>query len=218
MIRRILGTAALPALLIAVAVPATGQEAQEDSAQLRRPAPQRGMMHRGMMHRGMMRRGMGPMQQSGAAMRMGGLMGPGHVGPRFLIGLKDELELSDEQVTRLEGIQESHHALMTGLREQMQKGHEALREARIADDYGAMEEAIEEVGRTRTQMARSMLDVERQTQSVLSADQRAKLDSWREGARLFLRRGLEMRRGMRGEGDGPGMRMRQRRHQPPGNG
>ncbi len=213
MIRRILATAVLPALLVGLAIPAVAQEAEEDTVQLRRP--QRGMMHGGRMHGDMMHRGMG-MMRGGAAMHMGGPMGAGHMGPRFLIGLEDELDLSEEQVTRLEGIQESHHALMTGLREQLQEQHEALREARADEDYGAMEEAIEEMGRLRTQMARSMLDVERQTQAVLSVDQRAKLDTWQEGARLFLRRGMEMRRHMRGEDDGAGMRMHRRMHQPPG--
>jgi Spy/CpxP family protein refolding chaperone len=211
--RRIVTPAILPALLLLLAVPAGAQEAEQDSAEVRQ-AP-RGMMHRGMMHRGMMHRGMGQMGQPGGA-GMGAMMGAGHVGPRLLIGLKDELELSDEQVARLEGVRESHHALMTGLREQLVKQHEALREARGADDYDAMDAAIEEAGRLRTQMTRSHIDVERQTLAVLDDDQRARLDTWQEGVRLFRRQGMQMRRHM-GEGDGPGGQMHRRRHRPPQN-
>jgi Spy/CpxP family protein refolding chaperone len=143
-------------------------------------------------------------------------MGAGHLGPHFLIGLKDELELSDEQVAQLEGIHESHYALMTGMREQMQKGREALMEARKADDYDAMESAIDEMARLRTAQAKSFLDVERQTMGLLTEAQREKFDTWKEGAQLFRRRGMQqMQMHMHMEG-GEGAQMRQRMHQPGG--
>ncbi|HSG80787.1 MAG TPA: Spy/CpxP family protein refolding chaperone [Gemmatimonadota bacterium] len=201
---------ALAALALAalLAVPALGvaQEADQDAATTHR------------MHRGMMREaGEAGHMQMGRGMRQGMRMGGGHLGPHFLIGLKDELELSGEQVAQLEGIHESHYALMTGMREQMEKGHEALMEARKADDYGAMESAIDELARLRTAQAKSFIDVERQTMGVLTDAQRQQFETWKEGAQLFRRHGMQrMRMHMEGGAEGQRMQMRERMHQPGG--
>lgn len=148
---------------------------------------------------------------------MGARLGRAHVGPHFLIGLKDDLELSDEQVAQLEGVHESHQALMTGMREQLQEQAEALREARQADDYDAMEEAIDEMARLRTAQAKSFIDVERQTLNALTDTQRQKFETWKEGAQVFRRQGMrQMRRFM--DEERRGMRMQRRMHREEGGG
>ncbi len=209
--------AAALALAALLALPAVGaaQEAEQDTtAQMRRA-------HRGMM-RQMGRQGrmsMRGMRQGMRHMRTSARMGAAHLGPHFLIGLKDDLELSEEQVTQLEGVHTSHQALMTGMREQMQKQAEALAEARRADDYDAMESAIDELARLRTAQAKSFIDVERQTLGVLNDAQRQKFETWKEGAEVFRRQGMrQMRMHMEGEGDGQGMRMRHRVHHEEGGG
>ena len=146
--------------------------------------------------------------------RMGAGMGGGHLGPHLMIGLKDDLELSAEQVTQLEGVHESHYALMTGMREQLEKGREALLEAREANDYDAMESAIDDMSRMRTAQAKSFIDVERQTLSVLTDAQRQQFETWKEGADLFRRQGRQM---MRHHTEGMGQQRRQRVHQEGGN-
>ncbi len=204
------------AALLAVPTPGAAQEAEQDTATMRRA--HRGMM-RQMGRQGMQGRGMRQGMHQG--MRMGARMGGGHLGPHFLIGLKDDLELSDEQVTQLEGVHESHQALMTGMREQLEKGHEALMEARAANDYDAMESAIDDVSRLRTAQAKSFIDVERQTMGVLTDAQREKFEAWKEGAAILRRQGRQMMRmHMRHDedGEGHGMQMRQRLHQEEGGG
>ena len=203
---------ALAALLV-VPAPGAAQEADPDTATMRRA--HRGMMGQmgwqGHMHGHGMRQGT----------RMGAGMGGGHLGPHLMIGLKDDLELSAEQVTQLEGVHESHQALMTGMREQLEKGHEALMEARKANDYDAMESAIDDVSRLRTAQAKSFIDVERQTMGVLTDAQREKFEAWKEGAAVLRRQGRQMMRmHMRHDedGEGHGMQMRQRLHQEEGGG
>jgi Spy/CpxP family protein refolding chaperone len=208
-------TVAAVALAALLTVPATGaaQEADQDTtAQMRRA-------HRGMMHQvgRQGRMGMHGMRQGARQMRMGARMGSAHLGPHFLIGLKDDLELTEQQVTQLEGVHTSHQALMTGMHEQMQKQAEALAEARKADDFDAMESVIDEISRLRTAQAKSFIDVERQTLGVLTDEQRQQFDTWKEGAAVFRRQGMRQMR-MHMEGEGEGMHMRHRVHQEEGGG
>ncbi len=181
--------------LVAV-LAATGTAfAQADTAQ----AAQMRRMGRGMM---------------GGAHMMGrmAMRGP-HTGPRMLVNLKQELELSDDQVARLEAIHEEHQVLMQAQMERLREHREAAAEARAEGDYDALERLIDEGADLHKGMARGILDVERRSMAVLTDAQREKFDTWREGARLFHRSG---RHGMRGHGmRGRGMQQRQRLHQPP---
>ncbi|UCF19660.1 MAG: Spy/CpxP family protein refolding chaperone [Gemmatimonadota bacterium] len=140
----------------------------------------------------------------GRAMRPGGARGAGFMrgggfGPRMMVALKDELGLSDEQVSRLDKIHEDHRALMQA---QMQNLHDLavkMREAREQRDWDALEKAIDERAKLESGMARGLLNVERQSLEVLSDEQRQKFETWGEGARLFRHQGPRHRHEMRGE-------------------
>lgn len=165
----------------------------------------------------MQRRGMrgqfGPGMHRGAM----GAFEIGHVGPRMLLGAKEELGLSADQVARLEEIHESHHTQMQAQMERLSEHREAMRKARLENDWEALEKGIAEGAELRSGVARGMLNVERETLGVLSDEQRQKLETWQEGARLLRRQRMEHRRGMQGR-QGRGMRMQRRRGSPPPSG
>lgn len=167
----------LPALLLAG--PA---KAQQDTTQTRPRMMQRGV-HR--MHEG------GMMGQMGA-MRMGAA----HVGPRLLIDLKSELELSDDQVARLEKIRDDHHPLMQGMHENMMSLREKAASARAENDWSALEDLVDERADLHAKMAKSHLNVERQSLDILNADQRQKVETWQQGHQLFRRHRMPAGRGM----------------------
>lgn len=178
----------------AQAGPPAGAVAEQDTAQARAGTRARarrpGMMGR---QRAMMLRG-------------------GQAGPRALIGLKDELALSEDQVARLEKIRDDHRSQMQSQAEKARELTQALQEARRNRDWNAIEKGIDELGKQRTAMAKSQLNVQRQSLNVLTAQQRSKFETWQEGARLFQRERFRgMRELMRGQ------RMRGRRT-PPGDG
>jgi Spy/CpxP family protein refolding chaperone len=181
--------------------------AQQDTTSAVRRARMGAQLHRGARPgRAMMR---------GAAFGAQGRMGAGHLGARMLIGLKDELQLTDDQVGQLEKIHEGHRSLMQAQMQNMGELRESMREARQARDWEALEKAIDEGAKLHTGMAKGRLNVERQSLEVLNDEQRQKFETWQEGARLFRRQGLRHRQEMRGE------RMEQRprrqgRGNPPG--
>ncbi|NIN72583.1 MAG: hypothetical protein GTO46_11820 [Gemmatimonadetes bacterium] len=192
----------LPALL-AVSGVALGQE--QDTTQTR------GMRARRGVHAGMMGQRMGQRILGRVVMR-----GAGHVGPHMLLGLKEELELSEEQVSRLEQIGEDHRALMQAQMERLSEHREAMQEARAESDYDALERLIEEGGELHTGVARGLLNVERQSLEVLTDAQREKYTAWREGVEIFRRHQRDRWRQDRDHGmRGRGMRQRQRPPQPP---
>jgi len=153
-------------------------------------------------------RGMRSMQ--GMRMRQGmtlrGMSGFNHVGPRMFIGLKDELALTEEQVNQLEKIHEGHHSLMMAQQEALKKQREAGAKAQAERDWEAVEASIDEGTKVFNGMLKGLVQVERQTWDVLSADQREKFNTWQEGARLMRR---QWGQGMR---EGRGMQRRMRVH------
>ncbi len=182
--------------------------AQQDTTQADQVVPRRGA------------RRMGPRAgMRGARMGRGLQAGPGHTGPRMMLGLKSELGLSDAQVGRLEKIHEDHRALMESSRSQLQAVHESLAKARQERDYDAMEKGIDELGKLRMAMAKSGLNVERQSLGVLNDAQRQKLETWQEGARLLRQQRAQRWQEWRGERQGQRQRERLRRERraPPPN-
>ncbi len=163
----------------------------------------------------------------GAWMRGGPGFGRGlglvadHAGPRRLMRLREELGLSEDQVSRLEKIHEGHHSLMQAQMQQLKTLQDSLREARDRNDYAALEKGIDERAKLTVGIAKGQLNVERQSLQVLNDEQRQKFETWQEGARLFRQQGIERRRDMRGQGmEGPGMGgpgMRRQNRQPPPN-
>jgi Spy/CpxP family protein refolding chaperone len=65
----------------------------------------------------------------------------------MLLGFKEELELSEEQVGRLEQIGEDHQALMDAQMERLREHREAMQQARADSDYDALERAADRRGR-----------------------------------------------------------------------
>ncbi len=197
----------LAAIMLALALPwalsdvawAQAPAAQQDTAQAGQVGPRRGM--RGGWMRG------GPGFGRGFAAE--------HAGPRRLLGLREELGLSADQVSRLEKIQEGHHSLMQAQMQQLRTLQDSLRAARVRNDYAALEKGIDERAKLTAGIAKGPLNVERQSLQVLNDEQRGKFETWQEGVRVFRRQGIERRREMRGQGmRGRGMR-RQNRQPPP---
>ncbi len=138
-----------------------------------------------------------------------------HVGPHQLLGLREELGLSEDQVSQLEKIHEGHQSLMQEQMQQLRTLQDSLREARIRNDYAALDNGIDERAKLEVGIAKGLLNVERQSLQVLNDEQRSKFETWQEGVRVFRRQGIERRREMRGQGmRGRGMR-RQSRQPPP---
>lgn len=148
---------------------------------------------------------MGPGMGMGFGAGMGGLM-RGHAGPAMLLGLKEELGLSAEQVGRLTELRDEHHSLMQAQMQNATELRTSLREARIENDWDALENGIDEMARLGTGMAKSILNVERQSLVLLNDEQRQKFETWQQGHRLFQRQGMRARGHMRGMMRGRGMR------------
>ncbi|NIT86058.1 MAG: periplasmic heavy metal sensor [Gemmatimonadetes bacterium] len=154
-----------------------------------------GMMGPGMMMGGMMGQGM---MGAGMTRMMGmGMMATGGPGPTMLLRMRDALELTDDQVSRLEAIREDHsgdhRAAMGSAISAHRRAAEALHGA--SPDFQAYEDALGEAAdhmvRAHVTMARASV----QAREVLTAEQRERLHS-----------GMRMMQEMMGEpGMGPGM-------------
>lgn len=133
---------------------------------------QSGMMQRGMMQRGMMGRGM--------AGRMG--MRAGVAGPGLLLRARDALDLTDDQVQRLESLQtelrETGRAHMEQAREAQQRAREAL--SAETPDLAAGEAALQEAANHRIQAQMTMARGHLQARDVLTEEQRTRLEDTRE--------------------------------------
>jgi hypothetical protein len=200
-------------LLLSSADSASAQMGQGHAGMEQQDTTQMGQMHRQMMSGSRMQHGMmrGHMMQGRRMGRMGG-----HAGVGMLLGLKTELELTDEQVAGLEKIHQDHQALTEATHERVTAAQEAMKEAHEAEDWEAIEAGIDELTSLHAAMAKSQLGVQRDALGVLTDAQREKLDTWREGARLMLRQGMEMRRHQRMQGQGMrGRGMRMHRHAAP---
>lgn len=203
----------LGAVLVLAVAPSQSAVAQQDTTRASMGRMQRGMrIHADSTMRGMGMRGMRGMQRPAGAWAMRGMRGmhrAGHVGPHMLIGLKSELELTEDQVGQLERLAEGHHALMQAQMQNLRNLAESMRTARAENDFEALEEGIDEGARLRAGIAKGMLTLEQQTLEVLSDAQRTKFQTWREGAQLFRRQGRQMREHMRGMGQARRMRLHQ---------
>ncbi|UCC83330.1 MAG: Spy/CpxP family protein refolding chaperone [Gemmatimonadota bacterium] len=203
--KKILGTATFLTLSALLAVSGTALGQEEDTTRTRGMRARRGV-HSGMMGQRMGQRGVD----------RAGWGRAGHVGPHMLLGFKEELELTDQQVEQLEQLGEGHRALMQAQMERLQEHREAVRQARAESDYDALERLIEEGAELQAGVARGLLNVERETLDVLTDGQREKYTAWREGIEIFRRHQRDRWRQDRESGmRGRGMRQRQRVPQPP---
>lgn len=181
---RILTTAA--ALL--VLVPGLGAQERADTLRPRGEiemrgmrggmrGPARGMMMRGRMQRGMMGRAM---MARGTMGRMG--MRAGAAGPGLLLRTRDALDLTDDQVERLETLQaelrETGRAHMEQARDAQQRAREAL--SAETPDLAAAEAALQEAADHRIQAQLAMARGHLQAREILTDDQRTRLEETRE--------------------------------------
>lgn len=144
---------------------------------------QGGMMQGGMMQGGMMQGGMmqGGMMQSGmmqGGMMQGGMMGMGMAGGAgMILGLEESLDLSEDQVQRLEEMQESIRDEVQQHMSQAMEARQAAMEALQSDspDLGSYEESLREAADhsilAHTAMARSDLEA----RQLLTAEQQKDL-------------------------------------------
>jgi Spy/CpxP family protein refolding chaperone len=187
--------AGLTILAALVAAPVAAQERplgqQADSAH------HPGMMQPGMMQPGMMNPGM--MQMMQRMHGQGGMMGMAG-GPAMILGLKESLELTDDQVERLEALRES---AQSGMRQHMMQGMQTMHASQEllageSPDVAAYEERLREAANhmvlAHTAMARAAVEA----RGLLTTQQQD---------RLALARSMmqEMRAGMRQGTMMPGM-------------
>lgn len=162
-----------------------------------------GMMGPGMMGRmgpdmqgmmgGGMHGGMGGAMMGHSMMRadmMGHGMMTGTFAPQFLLGLRDELGLSDDQAARLEETQDELRSAMQARAQELHDLHDSLMQARENEDWGALEDGIDRAAELQAELAKARVESARETLAVLSAEQRQKLESWRQGA-LMYRQGMQ---------------------------
>lgn len=156
--------------------------------------------HPGMMQPGMMQM-MQRMQGQGGMIGMmgGGMMGMAG-GPAMILGLQESLELTDDQVERLEGLREG---AQSGMRKHMMQGMQTMRAAQEllageSPDAAAYEERLREAANhmvlAHTAMARAAVEA----RGLLTPQQQDRLAL----ARTMMQ---EMRAGMMQEMMMPGM-------------
>ena len=212
-------------LALLVATAATGQAQQQgmmggqmhaDTTPAASPCPggMGGMGMMGMM-RGMagdsagmmqMRHGMGPgmmgggmgMMGSGAMMGGRGMMGMMGANPSMLLAQRDVLELTDDQVTRLEELREKQQGMMQGMHKGMMAVRSQMQDAMAADslDMEAYRNAVEAMADQMVGHHMQMARFREQVLDVLTPEQREKLQT-----------GMQMMRHMMG-GQGMGGPMR----------
>jgi Spy/CpxP family protein refolding chaperone len=131
------------------------------------------------------------MQQRGPRMGQQGFgMGQGWFAPQMLLHQRDRLDLTDDQVERLE-------TLATEMREAHQAAAEAteprverLRELWDADqpDVNAIQSEMRALADARHAAALAGVAATAQAKALLTAEQRGRIDGWMDGRRMAARR------------------------------
>ena len=137
-----------------------------------------------------MRRGMGPGM-------MGGGMGMMTGNPSMLLAQRSVLELTDDQVARLEELQEKQQGMMQGMHKGMMAVRSQMQDVMASDslDTDAYRKAVEAMADQMVGHHMQMVRFREQVQDVLTPEQREKLQT-----------GMQMMRHMmggRGMGGGP---------------
>lgn len=183
--RYLLSTVALASVLAAAAAMAQEAPPQAPQARMRIHEPGTGL-RQGRMP---MRREIGPMGP--------GWSGPG---PQGLLQHREFLELTDEQVTRLEALSESFVEEHTALRQSLQAQREELRA--LLEQEQPDPTAIRTATKARLDLEQELvlgqLDAATAARGVLTADQQSKWRGFREG----MRQGARSSRAMRGPRNG----------------
>ena len=127
--------------------------------------------------------GMGGMMGMMSMMKDCPMMGAMAQGPQAVLEHRQELGLSDAQVTRLEALTEQSRPDHSRAMQQMQALHQQIREATSGDQFNEApaRAAFDRMGDLHTEMGLSMLRTQHQTQQILNAEQRVKLQEFGGG-------------------------------------
>lgn len=140
----------------------------------------RGMMMSGMMGQGMMGQGMMGMMGQGM-----GMMATGGPGPTAILRLRDALQLTDEQVTRLEKIQQDFWSTVQPQMTAMMSSHGAAARALQGEspDFDAYQQELQAAANIMVQTHVAMARAHFEARGVLTPEQREHLDS--QGAHMM---------------------------------
>ncbi len=133
----------------------------------------------------------------------GGIMG-GMLGKLLNPQAIEELELTDDQVNKLEDLQSAHEKEMLDAKQNIERARLNLKELMKDDDpsESKIKAKIREIGSLRTDMQLTQVDVFFAVRNILTDEQAEKLQSLRHGGRAG---GHDGRRGSHpGSGHGPG--------------
>lgn len=111
--------------------------------------------------------------------------GMGLFSPQVLVRQREFLELTDDQVARLEQLDEEARQVRDETAEQIQEHREALQEAMAADvpDVDAVRTHAQAVHDAQQAVQLAHLTVVASAKGLLTEEQRSKLDEWTAGAR-----------------------------------
>lgn len=149
-------------------------------------------------------RGFGPMGPGVGRQMHPGLPGLGRLGPAALVRFRQQLELTDEQVSRLEALEQPLREAHEQARQTIQEHQRQLREAWQADepDGAAIRSHMQAIMQAEQQAQLAAVDAALGARAVLTDEQRGRLQGW-IGARAWGQRARMMRqprgwrRGMR---------------------
>lgn len=134
-----------------------------------------------------MRRGMGPgmtgggmgMMEGGAMMSGRGMMGMMGTNPSMLLAQRDVLELTDDQVSRLEELREEQKGMMKGMHQGMMAVRGQMQDVTAADslDMDAYRKAVEGMADQMVGHHMQMASFREQVLDVLTPEQREKVQT-----------------------------------------
>jgi Spy/CpxP family protein refolding chaperone len=121
--------------------------------------------------------GMGGMMGMMSMMKDCPMMGAMTQGPQAALDHRQELGLSDAQVTRLQAVAEQSRPDHSRAMQQMQALHQEIGQATSGNQFHevAARAALDRMGDIHTELGLSMLRTQHQTRQILNAEQRAKL-------------------------------------------
>lgn len=187
----------ISAMTCSLILAATALSAQQPGMRMQRMDSLPGMMGEQMMMGGMMGQGMmgsGMMQMMGQGM---GMMATGGPGPAMILRMEDALDLTDDQIGRLEEIRQEFSGTQQQHMNAAMSAHQNARQALEGEDpdFEAYQEALQEASTHMVQAHVAMARAAVQARQVLTAEQRQR-----------LQQGMGMMQGMMGDpGAGSGM-------------
>ncbi len=178
MIARIVAKRGVFAVGLGLLVGASRLSAQQHEHEAPDQVPEAGMMGQGMGMSGMMQQMMGPgmMQMMGQGM---GMMATGGPSPATILRMGEALELTDEQTTRLQGIQGRYTDAARMPMQSVMETHGRAAAALEGDspDFEAYESALRDGAARMVEAHVAMARAAAEARTVLTEEQRARLEN-----------------------------------------